>query len=85
MGKKTAERICLELQGRLPTVAGQPGPVLPLPRAQPEDPLPLALARLDYRKSEIDQALSDPHVPGPEAPIGERLSAALRVLARNPA
>jgi Holliday junction DNA helicase RuvA len=81
LGKKTAERLCLELENKIPqsftpiTVAGG--------RSDPEDPLPLALARLDYRKTEIDKAMGSSEVPGlDEAPIGARLQAALRVLAQ---
>ncbi len=81
LGKKTAERLCLELENKIPqsftpvTVAGG--------RTDPEDPLPLALARLDYRKTEIDRAMSSIDVPGMgEAPVGARLQAALRVLAQ---
>jgi Holliday junction DNA helicase RuvA len=81
LGKKTAERLCLELENKIPqsftpvTVAGG--------RADPEDPLPLALARLDYRKTEIDKAMGSSDVPAlDEAPIGARLQAALRVLAQ---
>jgi len=81
LGKKTAERLCLELENKIPqtftpiTVSGG--------RAEPEDPLPLALARLDYRKTEIDKAMASADVPGPdEAPVGARLQAALRVLAQ---
>ena len=51
----------------------------PPPSAGP-DPLVLALARLDYRKTEIDRALVQ--VPGVEdASLEDRLRAALRVLA----
>ena len=80
LGKKTAERLCLELKNKIPqtftptTVTGKPEAV---------DPLPLALAQLDYRKSEIDRALNSEDVPSmADAPVGARLQAALRVLAR---
>ena len=80
LGKKTAERLCLELKNKIPqtftptTVSGGGADV---------DPLPLALARLDYRKTEIDRALGSDEVPAmDEAPVGARLQAALRVLAR---
>ena len=80
LGKKTAERLCLELKNKIPqtftptTMAG---------KTQESDPLPLALAQLDYRKSEIDRALNSEDVPAMEdAPVGARLQAALRVLAR---
>ena len=81
LGKKTAMRLCLELKNKIPqtftpiTLSGKPAEV---------DPLPLALARLDYRKTEIDKVLNSNEVPGPaEAPVGARLQAALRVLARS--
>ena len=80
LGKKTAERLCLELKNKIPqtftptTVSGG---------GAEADPLPLALARLDYRKTEIDRALGSDEVPAmDEAPVGARLQAALRVLAR---
>lgn len=85
VGKKLAERLCLELEGKLPrsfrpTVALGPGPVA----VAPEDPLPLALARLEYKKSEIDVALSHESVPRfGEAPLETRLRASLQVLARQ--
>jgi len=80
LGKKTAERLCLELKNKIPqtftptTIAG---------RQAEADPLPLALAQLDYRKSEIDRAVNSNEVPAmSDAPVGARLQAALRVLAR---
>ncbi|MDP6934900.1 MAG: Holliday junction branch migration protein RuvA [Myxococcota bacterium] len=77
IGKKIAERICLELKTKLQTSFS---PQL-VPRARTQDPLPLALARLGYKKSEIDRALSDPDVATVDhAPVDQRLSAALHVL-----
>ena len=84
IGKRSAERICLELKNKLPanfsvaqTAADAPA------RRSLNDALPLALARLDYRKSEIDRAMADPSVPDyGDAPVEERLRAALRVLAQ---
>lgn len=87
VGKRTAERLCLELKNKLPALAfspsagGAPGSAPPA-RPRSGDPLPLALARLDYRKSEIDLVLAHDDVPAlGEAPVEERLRAALRVLA----
>jgi Holliday junction DNA helicase RuvA len=81
LGKKTAERLCLELENKVSLTFA---PVTQAPEAKrvvPQDPLPLALARLDYRKTEIDLAMSSADVPGfNEAPVGARLQAALRVL-----
>lgn len=87
IGKKTAERMCLELKDKiagelvLPRGAGSTITNTPIKR---EDPLQLALAQLDYRKSEIDVALKSESVPGIDgASLQERLSAALRVLATH--
>ncbi|MAA79274.1 MAG: Holliday junction branch migration protein RuvA [Deltaproteobacteria bacterium] len=88
IGKKTAERMCLELKNKLsglaitiPTTAGG----LPMPERKKPDPLQLALAQLDYRKSEIDVVLSSGAVPSmEEASIEERLRAALSFLAKQP-
>ena len=86
IGKKTAERMCLELKDKIsgdisiPAVTG--GIIQTV--IKKEDPLQLALAQLDYRKSEIDVALKADSVPGiNDASLQERLSAALRVLVRH--
>lgn len=82
VGRRLADRLCLELKNKLPahfqvSIATPSRPV-------PADPLPLALAQLDYRKTEIDTAMSSPDVPGfDEAPIEVRLRAALRVLQKQ--
>lgn len=88
VGKKTASRLCLELKGKLPVafVPAAGAGVAHAPPSKPkaaQDPLVLALAQLDYRKTEIDRVLSDDSVPGPDAAsIEDRIRAALRVLAR---
>jgi len=84
VGKKLASRLCLELKNKLaaefdvattPTRAG---------RRTEADPLPLALAQLDYKKREIDLALASEAVPKlGAAPLEARLKAALTLLARN--
>ena len=80
LGKKTAERLCLELKNKIPQTFT---PTTMTGRGGDPDPLPLALAQLDYRKSEIDRALNSDDVPAmDDAPVGARLQAALRVLAR---
>ncbi|MEL6349841.1 MAG: Holliday junction branch migration protein RuvA, partial [Myxococcota bacterium] len=56
VGRKTAGRLCLELKNKIPahfTVADGVGASAP----KPSDQLPLALAQLGYRKSEIDLVL----------------------------
>ena len=86
IGKKTAERMCLELKSKLSsiTIVKAVGGVLSVDRKKP-DPLQLALAQLDYRKSEIDVVLSSGAVPTEEeASIEERLRAALVYLAKQP-
>ena len=84
IGKKTAERMCLELKGKLNIglevdILGTMKPSTP---AKQEDPLQLALAQLDYRKSEINAVLNSGTVPKMDAAsLQERLGAALRYLA----
>lgn len=85
VGKKTAQRLVLELKGKLtPTFTPQGA----RPTAAPvEDLLSAALARLGYSTPEIARArdrLAADGVP-PEAPVADRLRAALRVLARSEA
>jgi holliday junction DNA helicase RuvA len=86
VGAKTASRICLDLAGKLPSnipliASRKAGSILPNNRPEP-DPLKLALAQLDYRKSEIDLVLNSEDVPAHgTAKIEERLRAALRFLA----
>ena len=83
VGKRTAERLCLELKDKLPAHFNV-AHIAPSAnrKSSPTDPLPLALAQLDYRKSEIDMVLAAEEVPKlGEAPLEERLSAALRLFA----
>lgn len=82
IGRKTAARMVLELKGKLPSSfeADPTASAAVAPPSTGPDALVLALARLDYRKSEIDRALQ--HVPGPDdASLEDRLRASLRVLA----
>ena len=80
LGKKTAERLILELKNKIPQTFT---PMAMNGKAAPPDPLPLALAQLDYRRTEIDRAMSSEDVPAMnDAPVGARLQAALRVLSR---
>ena len=80
VGKKTAERMVLELKGKLTfSVAAIPTSA---PRAAPDDPLPLALAQLGYKKSEIDTALARLAERGlSAAPLNDRLAESLRIFA----
>ncbi len=82
VGKKKAQRLALELKGKMPSSFVAAGSKLTPKKRGPTDQLPLALARLDYGKSEIDramQALSQQGVTA-DAPIQERLAAALKIL-----
>ena len=83
IGKKSAERVCLELKNKIPTSFSVAGAIGVAPRPRADDPLPLALSRLGYRKSEIDRVMADPSVPdyGGQA-VEERLRACLRLLAQ---
>ena len=82
VGKKLAQRLCLELKGKLSPGFGAALAAVPAPRpVKPADPLALALTQLDYRKTDIDRALADASVPGPEdGSLEDRLRAALRAL-----
>ncbi|MEZ4320072.1 MAG: Holliday junction branch migration protein RuvA [Myxococcota bacterium] len=81
VGKKTAQRLALELKGKLPTGGFTATARTPV-KTKDADPLPLALARLGYTKSEIDRAqaaLSDAGISA-DAEVGERLRHALKTL-----
>ena len=83
VGKRSAERICLELKNKGPAHFSVAAPGTPSRRAAAADQLPLALARLGYRKSEIDRVMADPSVPDyGEQAVEERLRACLRLLAQ---
>lgn len=83
VGKKTAERLVLELRGKL---AWSPADFPVTARAlAPSDPLPLALAQLGYKKSEIDLAVARLADAGlADAPLSERVGAALRLFSTQP-
>ncbi len=75
IGKKTAERLILELKGKL---SGGASTVI----HSPDDPLPLALGRLGYKPSEIDSTLQILKERGMSAaPLQARLAEALRIFA----
>lgn len=81
VGKKTALRLALELKGKLPV--GLSVTPVPVGRRAVADDLALALAQLDYGKSEIDRAAAalERAGIGVDTPLPQRLSAALRALA----
>lgn len=82
VGKKKAQRLALELKGKLPVGFTPSDDGAPVRRVAPDDPLPLALAQLDYGKSEIDRARAalDEQGLGVDQPLAARIQAALRYL-----
>jgi Holliday junction DNA helicase RuvA len=79
VGKKTAQRMALELKGKLPMTFSVNSPIK-APVAG--DQLPLALDRLGYSKAEISRAMSALAAQGvgDDEPVPLRLRAALAVL-----
>lgn len=58
VGKKTAERLVLELKDKMPTLlAGEPEAEAPPAPASPKDDLLSALANLGYSRSEVERAV----------------------------
>lgn len=84
VGKKTAQRIALELKGKLPTRFGRPAAATPSTPAF-TDTLPAALERLGYKRGEIELVRAKLVEQGiaPEEPIATRLRAALKILYGN--
>lgn len=84
VGKKTAERIAMELRDRLPAaltgVAGEP-PVSA--RDAERDDLASALGNLGYDRRAIDKALDAVLEGDSGAPFEQSLRAALKALSRN--
>jgi len=81
IGPKTARRCALELKGKLPVAFDVPHTGAAPQSRKSSDPLPLALAQLGYRKSEIDQALaglSNQDLDG--GTLAQRLSDSLKIL-----
>lgn len=82
IGKKTAERIVVELRDRASELGGPGGPVVkgqPIP-ADPQSESVIALQQLGYRPAEAAKMVKDAFEPGdsPEAIIRKALKAALR-------
>jgi len=83
VGKRTAQRLVLELKGKMPLSFPHPGSREPV-SAGP-DTLVLALQRLGYSRFEIARAskgLAEAGV-GRDAPVADRLRAALKILYGN--
>lgn len=79
VGKRTAQRMALELKGKLPVSFS-----VPQTSSAPAsgDQLPLALDRLGYSKAEVSRAVAAlaSQGLGPDDPVPVRLRAALAVL-----
>jgi Holliday junction DNA helicase RuvA len=83
VGKKTAQRLALELKGKLPPAGAGGGPVTSPPQGRPaDDTFGLALLRLGYTRAEIERARSGIAREGvaDDASMEDKLRAALRVL-----
>lgn len=83
VGKKLAQRMALELKGKLALVSFVPPAVEPkVEEAAGDDPLVLALGKLGYHRSEVARAVAALAADGIEvsAPVADRLRRALRVL-----
>ncbi len=85
VGKKTAQRLALELKGKLPVTFEVAAKRRATAGRRPADPLRLALAQLQYGKAEIDLALRglDQQGIGTDVPTGQRLKAALSILSQG--
>jgi Holliday junction DNA helicase RuvA len=84
VGRKTAERICLELKDKLPPAADGSPSAAAAPAANVlRDDLVSALVNLGYHRSAVDKVL-DKQLAGDESPRFEAaLRAALKELARS--
>ena len=83
IGKKTAERLVLELKGKLVGGGGGEAAAAPV-AAKQDDALPLALAQLGYKRAEIDVALAHLEELGKaKAELTERIQLSLKRLSRG--
>lgn len=85
VGKKTAQRLALELKGKLPAGFEPRAPGTPPTAAPTSDTLVLALEKLGYTRAEIDRAQQQLAADGvgDTVPVGERLRKALAILYRG--
>lgn len=81
VGKKTAERLVLELKDKLPAVlAGEPAAAAPPPAASPKDDLLSALANLGYSRPEVERAVDRALKANAEGRFEDLLRAALQMV-----
>jgi holliday junction DNA helicase RuvA len=85
IGKKTAERIGLELKDRLPAALQATGPAAPAPspREEMRDDLLSALINLGYQRPAADKALDTALAHSPDAGFEQVLKDALRRLMKS--
>jgi Holliday junction DNA helicase RuvA len=79
IGKKTAERLVVELKDRMSELAAE----LPERSASTEDDLLPALVTLGYKRAEAEQALAAARKEQPEAEFQELLRLSLKRLSRS--
>ena len=84
IGKKTAERISLELKDRLPTAltAGQP-PVVTSPEDQLRTDLLSALLNLGYQRTAVEKAIDTVTRNAPDVRFEQALKEILRLLMKG--
>ena len=81
VGRKTAERLVLELRGKMTVAPSPTGGVVAAAPPKVDDGFAIAMAQLGYKRSEIDLAGERLKSEGlTEKPLGERITAALRIL-----
>jgi Holliday junction DNA helicase RuvA len=84
VGKKTAERIAMELRDRMPAaLEGAGGRPAPSPADARRDDLASALVNLGYDRRAIDKALDSVMQDAAEASFEQHLRAALKALSRT--
>ena len=82
VGKKTAERLVLELKDKMPAIAamGIEEPAAP-PAATPKDDLVSALANLGYSRPEVERAVDRALVDNADGKFEDLLKSALQKMA----
>ena len=79
VGKKTAERMIVELKDKVQDLVGEEPAARPLAAS---DDLVLALVNLGYRQAAVERAVVRVAREMPEAELAEQLKASLKLLSR---
>lgn len=82
VGKKTAERMVLELRDKVKDLASSASEVSASPVAMVESDLELALINLGYKRQVVERVVSKVSREIPDAPFAEQLKACLGNLSR---